>query len=1035
MENSAPADLVGRDLPLQRLDAAQTLVRDGGRTAVFVTGPAGIGKTSLVRAAVASGGRGLQVGWGTAAEASGTPGYWPWTQALSALVRSLGVDRSIELAGDDCLRLAVLVPTLGAAQSDGDPNPLLVMDAATRWLDAVATVQPVLVVLDDLQWADDSTLALLDFALSWPSAAPIGVVGIYRDDEVPTRSAARLSALLPRGLHLPLSGLDQAAVHRLVERTTAAPVSTDVAAEIHRRTAGHPFLVRELALLPAATGSQSAAPLAVREVVDQRLRRLPVATQQILGLAALGGLEVRPDVLAAAAEITPDDVAAAVQPAINAGVLVSTEDDRLRFAHDLYRETLVAGAPPSVRRAGHRALGVALALRTERDGSVAAAEVARQLVAGMGPEDPGPAVRWALAAANVDSAALAFAEAAGHLRRLRTAAGQAEVRLTDAQTVDILLAEAEALARSGSPLDAKGLLRAARDVAARADDARRSALVALATAQLGSRFAARRDDVISELEAALAAGAGGDQALLVHLTAVLARELQHSVPEDRARAEPLSRQALERGRAAGNDAALLAGLLARHDVIWTPGTGDERAEIAREIITVSRRIGDDERHAQGLLLLANAELERGSAAYRPVLEDCLRVYDGLGQPRHRYTAETRRAAVALLEGDLEVAADRIDAAAEIGRRIREPDTGNVWMSQRLELVRAHADPNELQRFAAAAVDHWTGAPVHAHAVAAGFWARSGDRQRARRHVVTVLDLGSWRADRSYLRSVFLRELAQAAIMLDEQDLISELYEAFRPLGDTCAINGALVAFAGSFADTASRLAAALGRTDDAEDSRKQALDTYNRLGARGWHQELSEVDGSARTNAAPTADSPARLQRAGPVWHLAFAGRQATVPHAKGFADLAVLLRRPGREVHVLELMGSGVRSAAAGTVLDQTALAAYRQRLAALDAEAEAADRDHDMGRAERAAADRETLLAEVRRATTAGGQPRPFGNHPAERARKAVAARIRASITTIDAVLPELADHLNRTIVTGTYCRYRNDEGISWKLDDSVR
>ena len=914
---------------------------------LFVTGPAGIGKTSLVRAAVASGGSTLRVGWGTAAEASGTPGYWPWTQALGALVRSLGVDRSIELAGDDRLRLAVLVPALGAAQSDGDSNPLLVMDAATRWLDAVATAQPLLVVLDDLQWADDSTLALLDFALNWPSAAPIGTVGIYRDDEVSTRSAARLSALLPRGLHLPLSGLDQAAVHRLVERTAAGPVSTEVAAEIHRRTAGHPFLVRELALLPAATGPESAAPLAVREVVDQRLRRLPASTQQILGLAALGGLDIRPDVLAAAAEITPDDFAAAVQPAIDAGILVTTEDDRLRFAHDLYRETLVAGASPSHRRAGHRALGVALADRTERDSSVAAAEVARQLVAGMGP-DPGPAVRWALAAAAVDSAALAFAEAAGHLRRLRTAAGQAGVRLTGAQTVDILLAEAEALARCGSPLDAKGLLRAARDVATRADDARRSALVALATAQLGSRFAARRDDVIAELEAALAAGAGGDQALLVHLTAVLARELQHSVPEDRARAEPLSRQALDRGRAAGDDTALLAGLLARHDVIWTPGTGDERAEIAREIITVARRIGDDERHAQGLLLLANAELERGSAAYRPVLEDCLRVYDGLGQPRHRYTAETRRAAVALLEGDLEVAADRIDVAAEIGRRIREPDTGNVWMSQRLELVRSHADPNELQRFAAAAVDHWTGAPVHAHAVAAGFWARSGDRRRARRHVVTVLDLGSWQADRSYLRSVFLRELAQAAIVLDEQDLIGELYEAFRPLGDTCAINGALVAFAGSFADTASRLAAALGRADDAADLRQQALDTYDRLGARGWHRELSEVAGSARTSAAPMAVSPARLQRAGPVWHLAFAGRQATVPHAKGLADLAVLLRRPGREVHVLELMASGARSAAAGTVIDRTALAAYRQRLVALDAEAEAADRDHDAGRAE---------------------------------------------------------------------------------------
>jgi hypothetical protein len=111
-------------------------------------------------------------------------------------------------------------------------------------------------------------------------------------------------------------------------------------------------------------------------------------------------------------------------------------------------------------------------------------------------------------------------------------------------------------------------------------------------------------------------------------------------------------------------------------------------------------------------------------------------------------------------------------------------------------------------------------------------------------------------------------------------------------------------------------------------------------------------------------------------------------------------------------------------------ALAAYRHRLVELDAEAAAADRDSDPGRRARAAAEKEALLAEVRRATTASGRPRDFGNHPGERARKAVAARIRAAITTLDGVLPELADHLNRSLVTGTYCRYRDDEGVVWTV-----
>jgi tetratricopeptide (TPR) repeat protein len=767
--------------------------------------------------------------------------------------------------------------------------------------------------------------------------------------------------------------------------------------------------------------------------VGQRLRRLPATTLEVLGLAALGGLQVRPDVVAAAAGMTTDELETAARPAIDAGVLLRADDERLHFAHDLYRETLAAGLEPIRRREGHRALGAALAEWARRDSSVAAAEVARQLVAGLGPNDPAPAVQWALAAAAADSAAHAYAEAAGQLRRLRTAARQTGAELTDAQTVDVLLAEAEALSRSGSPLDAKGLLRAARDVAVRVGDFRRSALVALATTDLGSRFAARRDEVITELETALATGAAGDRALLVHLTAALARELQHSVPEDRDRAEPLSRRALEQGRSAGDDTALLAGLLARHDVLWTPGTADERGRIAREIVAVARRAGDEERHAQGLLLLATAELERGSAAYGPVLAECLRLCGDLGQPRHRYTAETRRAAVALLEGDLDRAAERMDAAADLGRRIREPDTGNVWMSQRLELVRARADPDELQRFATEAVNHWTGAPVHAHAVAAGFCARSGDEQLARRHLAIVLDLGSWRADRSYLRSVFLRELAATVVALGELTLARELFEEIRPLAPACAVNGALVVFAGSYADTASRLATALDRRDEAAVLRQQALDTYDRLGAWGWRRELIEDLPSSGPAPAVAAGPTAQLRRAGSVWQIGFAGRDGTVPHAKGLADLAVLLRRPGREVHVLDLMGSGARSAAAGTVVDRAALAAYRRRLADLDAEAEAADRDHDPGRAERAAEEKEALLAEVRRATTGEGQPRAFSNHPAERARKAVAARIRAAISSITRVLPELGDHLDRTVVTGVYCRYRCDEAVVWTVDDA--
>ena len=278
-------------------------------------------------------------------------------------------------------------------------------------------------------------------------------------------------------------------------------------------------------------------------------------------------------------------------------------------------------------------------------------------------------------------------------------------------------------------------------------------------------------------------------------------------------------------------------LLARHDVLWVPGSPAERIDLAREIVAVAERSGAVERAAEGNLLLANALLESGSAAFEPALDQSLRLFDQLGQPRHRYTAATRRAALLLLRGDLDAAEAAIDDAADLGSSIREPDAENVRMSQRLELVRARARPDGLLEFADAAVAHWTGAPIHAHAVAAGFCARSDDLPAARRHAAIVADLGTWRADRSYLWSVFVRELAVAAIALDDHALCQELLADLAPIAATCGVNGAVVAFAGSHGHVAGLLASHLG-VATADRFLADADAVYERLGANAYLADL-----------------------------------------------------------------------------------------------------------------------------------------------------------------------------------------------------
>ncbi len=361
--NGGPMDgLVGRDQLLSGLGAVVGRALAGGRASVLVAGQAGIGKTSLVRAAAAAAiGQGAHVAWGTCIEGSAAPGYWPWTQVLDRLVRSIGPDRACQLAGDDAPLLATIATGFGQAASDeaSDRARLLLFDAATRWLDALAGERPVVVVLDDLQWADESSLALLDFMARAPQPAGVCLIGAYRHNELSSTVAGRISALVAHADHVQLEGLDPESVHALVERVAGRRVSPDTTDAIHRRTGGHPFFVRELAMHAGDSRAGAAdIPVAVRGAIEQRTSRLPETTQRVLEAAAVAGREVMPDVIAGALAMSTLEVDAATGSALAAGIL-TVVDGTLRFSHDLFRETIFGSIDPPRRVALHQAVAAA----------------------------------------------------------------------------------------------------------------------------------------------------------------------------------------------------------------------------------------------------------------------------------------------------------------------------------------------------------------------------------------------------------------------------------------------------------------------------------------------------------------------------------------------------------------------------------------------------------------------------------------------------------------------------------------------------
>ena len=374
------------------------------------------------------------------------------------------------------------------------------------------------------------------------------------------------------------------------------------------------------------------------------------------------------------------------------GVVIPGDRNRHpRFAHDLFREVLYDQLAPTERFALHQRVGITLAARAERDANIAPAELARHFAAAMTIDGPERAVHWAFAAAAAESAGIAFYEAAAHLARVRAALTDSGTTVADETWTDLLVAEANALARAGDREAARQLLVQARNHAQRCNDGQRLAAVAFGVQRLGARFAMPRPEVVASLTEARDTNIA-DPPTAARLTAALARELQHSVVQDRPHAARLSEEALELARNTNDPVTLADCLLARHDVLWTPGSAHERRDVAEEIISLAAQVGDEEQRIEGLLLLANALLEDGSPAFRPALEDYLRASDGLAQPRHRYLAMARRAALALLDGRLDDAAELIEVAASLGARIGEPDTGNVRMSQLLELTRATRRP-------------------------------------------------------------------------------------------------------------------------------------------------------------------------------------------------------------------------------------------------------------------------------------------------------------------------------------------------------
>ena len=427
-EQAPTPGLIGRAEELRILRRAVAPTFDGGSALVLIDGEAGAGKTRILEEVGADAGRrGAVVLWGQCLEGEGAPSMWPWVEVVSGLLRCLPTEtRETWLTGEVAALVGHLDDLAASPAAPDVHRQFRLFEDVTGLVAAVSSQDPLVVIFDDLQWADATSLKLFDHvAARLPGRAALVGALRHRGPE-PTEPLARTLAAASRlagHRRVPIGRLAPGDVAELISRETGQDVTPDAARHVHARTAGNPFLVRELARALAVGGviteeavRGSGVPLTVRDVVRDRLGALDPGAHRLLQVAALVGRNVELAVLVRAASLDMESCLERLEPARAVGLVGPTPGDPFayRFTHDLVREAVSEAIPPGRAAALHGRIADAIEEVGLGDESVAE-RVAHHLWAAGPMSDPNRTIAALIGAGARAQAKTALGAAERHL--------------------------------------------------------------------------------------------------------------------------------------------------------------------------------------------------------------------------------------------------------------------------------------------------------------------------------------------------------------------------------------------------------------------------------------------------------------------------------------------------------------------------------------------------------------------------------------------------------------------------------------------
>jgi DNA-binding SARP family transcriptional activator len=806
----------GRRPALERLERAWNEALGGDARAALLAGEPGIGKTTLagelarrVHAA------GAAVLYGRCVEHVLVP-YQPWVEALEGLVGELPPEEADHWLAVHGGALARLLP---ARSGEGAPEHAaaaryLAFESVRGLLEHTAAARPVLLVLDDLHWVDADSAALLRHLAGSRGRARLLILVTARAHELSAVAAEALADLRRAAplLHETLTGLDDGAVAALLARRGADAAA---ASRYRERTGGNPLFLEELLRdEQERDGPAEGPPAGVREVVDRRLGRLTDAARAVLALAATVGLRFDLRALVAAGDRPADVVLDALDEAVAAGLLVSGPNDRFAFAHALVADAIASALPASRRARLHLRVADALEGSGAAPGLVAAH---LQSAGSLAPAER--TVRWSVAAAREATDALAHADAAAHLEAALAAGAPGRDR------PELLLALGNAHDRAGERDAARAAFAEAAALARAAGDAALLSRASLGFAGLAVVVAAPDSQLVTLLDEALEATPRDERGTRARLAARLAIECYYADP---GAAASLSEQAVSDARASGDAGALAAALNARRVALWRPSHARSRLAVVDEMIAAAQAAGDREAVLQArnwrVVDLWEAgrtdELRREIDAYE-------RLADEVGLPHYRWYVPLWRATLAILAGRWEEAIALRRQAEALGRRAADPNVPlhtrvqqDFWLQAQFRMSEADREWSLQEAGSSAVPEPWLAAVAQVD-------ARCG-RQDSARELLERLIAAGVAMDVNWLQACLL---ADVAADLGDAGAAAYLHDRLEPCADLFAV---LARGAGCYPSTElylGRLAATLGRLDEAEARLRRAVAVNDAVGS------------------------------------------------------------------------------------------------------------------------------------------------------------------------------------------------------------